>query len=195
MRSILAIDQSVTHSAAVHLRHDRGIYHLENQWQHDSTGKGIPRLMRFHGWAIQLMKYAAQHHLVVVREHHTANTYGAAQQLHGLASLLDVEAAAMGHLDDDSYLMVNMGTWKKFMLGRGNFKKDTSYMLHMNKAFEKFKRFHTPDPIADDNIGDAICIGLTAAAIVNYDEWEPELTKVQIDALKKLRQSAFTYGE
>ena len=194
---ILAFDQSVTATAAAVLDGYPGMQALtlRETYTHKSKGKGIHRMVRFKEYLESLVTKIGAH--VLVREMHNQRTFGAASQLHGLATLMDYEAYRSGYLENGRYVIVPNTSWKKFCLGKGNFKKDTAYLMHMNKFFNSTPWLDgTNHEVMDDNTADAICLGIYAhvARMVEVEEQiVPGLLKYQTESLAKAAVM-FEYG-
>lgn len=160
---VLAFDQSVTSSAAVLLREDEeGVLSIAQTFTGHPSGKGIHRMMDVRLWMHNV--FAEANPDMVARELHNMRQFGAAGQLQALTAILDMIAYENDLLEGNNYAVIAPGTWKKFCLGKGTLKKDTAYMMHINKFIQGSPLLHCPDgfEVVDDNLGDAICIGVTA---------------------------------
>lgn len=74
-----------------------------------------------------------------------------------LGGVLDTLAYDRGFKASKNFYLIHNTTWKKFFLGKGNVKKDTNYLVTMNKRFGiEFK---------DDNCADAYAIARMAAFV------------------------------
>ncbi len=200
---ILSFDQSMKASAAVVFEDDGELGCLQLVGTHCliPETKGIFCMDEFHTWMLTVIN--EQQPDLLVREMHHQRTFGAASQLHGLATLLDLTALKFGLLGSCRYAIVPNTSWKKFCLGKGNFKKDTAYLIHMNKFFNTTKWIGLVAGnqycVMDDNIADAMCLGIYGyAAYIHYvlesmEKTDHELKQYQKDALKKA-STVFEYG-
>jgi hypothetical protein len=163
---VIAFDQSLTASAAVVLDDDES-YRLRivDEQFYRPKSSGIYRLAAFKSWATDLI--ASHNADLMVRELHNQIQYGAANQLQVAGGLLDMAAYNEGYLKHNRYVLLPVTTWKKFITGKGNLKKDTAYLMHINKAIESHKLFKPANnfELLDDNLADAICLGITGYAL------------------------------
>lgn len=168
--TILSVDQSLTASGAVLLREcDKGKLELVDQWAHRPKSTGIHRVVSHRNWLISLIERSDKPDYLA-RELHYMRQFGAAAALQHLSALIDLIAYEDDYLDDSRYATVGPGTWKKFVAGNGSIKKDKKYVKTMVDAVHAHPMFQGDiSDISDDNIIDAICIGVTAfAAIRGY---------------------------
>ena len=197
MQRILAIDQSLTASAAVVLKVEPDFtLSIEQQYVHSPKSTGIYRLMDVAQWVETLVRQCQDY--ILVRELHNQRQFGAANQLQQVGGYIDQVAYRSGLLDEDRYLLVTPGTWKKFCLGKGNVKKDTAYMMVLNKFFKKTPLLNVTQEITDDNIGDAVCLGACGyiAYILRRDIelHDSFVTSEQRKPLVKVLECIFNYG-
>lgn len=134
----------------------------------------------------------------VIRELHHAMQYGAAKQLEVISGLIDVFAYDYGYLKDKAYAMVPVTMWKKFIVGKGNIKKDTAYLVHVNNAIRRCQHIKLPEKFEsiDDNTADMICIAITGYCMKRMLEGKT----IQTDAasseyLTKSLHVPFEYGK
>jgi hypothetical protein len=159
---ILAIDQSANASAAVVLEDRDGIlHHVGTDFCRPKT-TGIYRLAEIRDWLNTTVNEANAQ--LLVRETHPMRQYGNAGVLLAVTGMLDIIAHDLHFDRNQCYAIVGPGTWKKFITGKGNLKKDTSYMIHINRALNSSPYLHTGEgfELTDDNEGDAFCLGVTA---------------------------------
>ena len=58
--------------------------------------------------------------------------------------------------------MMSPSSWKKMITGKGNLKKDTAYLMSLNKSISKIGwATNIPTDIDDDNIADAVCMAIS----------------------------------
>jgi hypothetical protein len=195
---ILAIDQSMTHSAAVLLSATSNNVKLtvENTEVFKPKSTGIHRVMDFSDWAHDVVERSKPH--IFAREMHRQRLPGAGgTDTHYLGAHLDSIAWNGGWIEKDLYYMIPPTSWKKFITGKGVLKKDTAYLVHLNKALVDCDWVYGPSRmIENDNIADAMCIGITAWIVhcVNTGMTTDALFKYQKEALKK-STSFIDYGE
>jgi hypothetical protein len=85
-----------------------------------------------------------------------------------LTALIDLIAYEDEYLDEGKYAMVAPGTWKKFVCGNGSLKKDKQYVGKLAAAINDHPMFvGDVGDIKDDNILDAISIGITAFSSIS----------------------------
>lgn len=182
----LVFDQSCTASAAVVMQRTSQGFILSDFALHEPKKRGIDRLTMCQAW---FKKMVDTHNPdVIVRELHNQKTFGAANQLHALGAFIDMIAYGGGYLDGCRYARVPVTTWKKYCLGRGNVAKDTGYLMKINKFIKETTLIHPASKavVENDNIGDAICMGVTAYACREVVLGQPILgTAAQRDVLKK----------
>jgi len=194
---VLSFDQSLTATAAVLLETESlDVLKIEQQWMCRPKSKGIYRMMEIRVWMDRIRREAGPD--MLVRELHHMRQFGSAGGLQALTAILDMLAYEGSFLSDHGYAIIAPGTWKKFCLGKGNLKKDTAYLMHIN-------RFLTSTPmlsivpgfeVEDDNIADAICMGITGyfGRRAKLGESVPG-AKATITALKKATDNMFEYGQ
>ena len=165
---ILAFDQSLTSAAAVTFETtDQDSLIATQCHMFKPKSSGIYRLIDHRQWIENIMMGAYQ---LMAREQHHMRQYGNAGALQQLTALLDMRAYNSGLvMTGNKYAVIAPGTWKKFVSGKGNLAKDTNYMRILLKAIEDCAlieevRFE----IHNDDIADAICIGITAYAARRY---------------------------
>jgi hypothetical protein len=164
---ILSFDQAVNKSCAVTLEEKQEGKLRIVEWSNGQFGKtsGIHRLAAIRAWLQECWsKCSDTGPDLLVREMHNQRQFGAASQLQVVGGMIDLMAFDSELVPKEAYAIITAGTWKKFCLGKGNLKKDTSYMLHLNKFFQN-TRYLSVDgsfEVHDDNLGDAICLGICA---------------------------------
>jgi len=195
---IVSFDQSVRATAAVVLEEVADAkFRIIHQDVFCPKSTGIYRLSEIGAW---LDQYVHEYHPdFLVRELHNQRQFGAAGQLQVIGGMIDLLAHRWPFVDSNSYAMITTGTWKKFCLGKGNLKKDTSYMIHINKFIQetKYLQVSTEYQVLDDNIGDAICMGVCGAIAKRILEDEPAhiSDSSKYVALKKCLPNMFEYGK
>ena len=134
----------------------------------------------------------------LVREMHHMRQHGAAGGLVQMSAIIDLICYQKGYLDKERYAIISPGTWKKFITGKGVLKKDTAYLVHLNKAIAAHPMVMTPDnfEIVDDNIADALCLAVTGyAARMLKRGHELPVSKTATTALHKVSDGMFDYGK
>lgn len=194
---ILAIDQSLTASAAavMELGADGKMTIVCDEYYRPKS-TGIHRIAGFKSWVNNIVLTHKPD--LLVRELHHQIQYGAANQLQAAACIIDITAYNLGFISTQGYCIIPVTTWKKFITGKGNLKKDTAYLVHLNKALKNCSFFNTAkdNDYIDDNLVDAICLGLTGyAAKVLLSESSIDITKEQEKTLQKCLQTLFDYGK
>lgn len=194
---ILAIDQSVTATAVVVLDEIKEArFRILNREVFQPKSTGVYRFVEIRDWLCAKARYEQPD--MIVRELHTMRQFGAASQIQVVGGLIDMLAHDLFLLDDHKYAIMPVGTWKKFCLGKGNLKKDTAYMMHINKFIQSTRYLQvSPDfQVLDDNIGDAICIGVCGAICrrILLDEPAHITDATRHTALKKSLNTVFNYG-
>lgn len=166
--TILSVDQSLTASGAVLLQEcSPGRLELVDQWTHKPKSTGIHRVVSHRNWIISLITRSNRPDYFV-RELHHMRQFGAAAALQHLSALIDLIAYEDDYLEGSRFAMIGPGTWKKFVAGNGSIKKDKSYVGKMVDAIHAHPMFvGDVSDIKDDNIIDAICIGLTGFAAMH----------------------------
>lgn len=193
---ILAFDQSLTATAAVLLETEAmETLAIREQWICRPKNSGIYRMMEIRGWMDSILRRASPD--MMVREMHHMRQFGAAGALQGLSAVLDMLAYEQNYLELFKYAMIAPGTWKKFCTGKGNLKKDTSYLMTLNKFFKSTTMlFLKPDfEVDDDNIADAICMGITGyfGRQIKLNE-QLSFSKAVVSTLSKATDKMFDYG-
>jgi len=197
---VLAFDQSLNHSAAVLLKSsESGLANLiiEEQFVHRPKSTGIFRMIELRVWIEKIVEdYRPQ---TLIREMHNQRTYGAASGIHAINGFIDAVAFDRQFLERNSYFMIPPGVWKKLCLGKGNIAKDTAYLVHVNKFLSKnnWLEVHNEFTVLDDNIADAICLGITGHLFFRFmrgDDPMP-LTKAQENIIKKNALAVMDYGK
>lgn len=157
----------MTASGAVLLREcSPGRLELVEQWTHRPKSTGIHRVVSHRNWMISLISRSEKPDYLA-REMHHMRQFGAAAALQHLTALIDLLAYEDDYLDKGKYAMVAPGTWKKFISGNGSLKKDKSYVSTLVKSLHDHPMFVSDvGDVKDDNIIDAICIGVTAFASI-----------------------------
>ena len=191
---VLSFDQSLTHSAAVVLEQNSpGVVVLGDEYELEPCTRGIPRVVEIYDWMNDLIEKVQPH--LVAREMHHMRQYGAAGGLQAVAVSLDIIAHRRRLLRGD-YAVVSPSTWKKFCLGKGNLKKDTAYLMHINKfiATTGLLQVKPSYVVEDDNIADAICLGVCAYnAKLMMQGVELVATKTQQDGLAGSLKNMFEH--
>lgn len=171
---ILGIDQSLTSAAAVHMEEvepGKLVVNSYDLFQPKSTG--IYRLMAHRQW-LENMCFSSHH--LMAREQHHMRQYGNAAALQQLTALLDMRAYVSALVQKEhGYAVIAPGTWKKFMAGKGNLAKDTNYMRVLLKAIEDSPMVECTLDIPNDDVADAICIGVTAYACRRFLEGDKDI--------------------
>ena len=193
---VLSFDQSLTATAAVLLEENSpGVLVMGQQWMCRPKGKGIYRMMHIRAWMDSVVRECQPD--MLVRELHHMRQFGAAGALQSLTAILDMIAYEGSFLEDYKYAMIAPGTWKKFCLGKGNFKKDTAYLMHLCKFFNA-TGFLLTEPcfeVDDDNLADAICMGITGYNARQLKKGQGTIAaKSALTALEKTTEKMFEYG-
>ena len=192
---ILAFDQSVTASAAVVLESvDSNRITPVAYLACKPKNTGIYRYLELKAWIEKVIKEKGCD--LIAREMHHQMQHGAASQIQVVGGFIDIAAAS--HLPGDWYTIIPVTVWKKFLTGKGNLAKDTAYLMTLYKSLRSTPMFVPPATLeqTDDNIADALCIGITAYAAKrardgNFDG----ITKDQAAVLKKNLDLMFDYGK
>lgn len=194
---VLAIDQSLLSTGLVILDVlSTNKLDIHFQLKLNSKQTGIHRLNHFRNWCVgQIVKYKPD---IIVRELHNQQQFGGAIALQHLSSILDLIAIDNNYLDGNRYVRVPNTSWKKLCIGKGSLKKDTTYMMHLNKFFNSQKYLTVPEDfqVLDDNLGDAICIGITGFIAYGAKTSQPYILS-HTDALPAITKSIatmFDYG-
>lgn len=74
-----------------------------------------------------------------------------------LGGIISVLACEKGFVQGKNFHVIHCTSWRKFLLGKGNLKKDTSYLMTMQKAFGI--------SFLDDNQSDAYCLAVMGGYI------------------------------
>lgn len=195
---ILSLDQSVTATAAVMLEEvDDAKFRITDQEVFKPKTTGVYRFIEIREWLTRKCNH--EHPNMIVREQHTMRQFGAASQIQVIGGMIDMLAHDLRTLPENKYAIVPVGAWKKFCLGKGNLKKDTAYMMHINKFIQDTPYLEvSPDyQLLDDNIGDAVCMGITGVIcrriLMELPAHIPDAAKFA--ALKKVLPSVFGYGK
>jgi len=194
---VLAIDQSMNATASVLMEsNDDGKLTILSDDYYRPKCTGIYRLAGFKSWLNNTILTHKPD--LLVRELHNQVQYGAASQLQAIGCILDIAAYNLGYMGTNNYCIIPVTTWKKFITGKGNLKKDTAYLVHINKWLKSCKFFDIAKDVEyiDDNLADAICLGLTgyAAKRIQSDE-SIKATKQSLTDLRKSLKTIFDYGE
>lgn len=137
---------------------------------------------------------------VLVREMHHMRQYGAAAYLHQVTTFIDLFTIDYDNgrlLTDKSYFILSPSSWKKMITGKGNLKKDTAYLMTINKCISKIDWAHdVPGSIDDDNVADAICLAMSGYIAKLAVSGQPLPSNVGVDsnAMKTL-MNACEYGK
>lgn len=198
---VLALDQSVTATAySVFDTDDSGRLNLIECDSIKVRGTGIYRIMN---WLREVEELVESRQAdLLAREMHHQIQYGAASQLQELAGFLDYVAfnSANGYITGTNYAAVPVTTWKKYITGKGNLKKDTAYLVHINKALTKTGVMNNPNEVfVDDNKADSIAIGVTAYAMWLLRHGKEQLlssiSNLDDKVLPKSLETVFNYGK
>lgn len=198
---ILSFDQSITATAAVILDEVEPAKFrvISQEMCVPKKCSGIYRMQFIREWIFR--RYNDTEPTMIVRELHNQRQFGAAGQIQVVGSIID-HLALRAHLLDagcGNYAMITAGTWKKFCVGKGNLKKDTAYMMHINKFIQSTRYLQvSPDfQVMNDNIGDAICMGVCGAICrrILLDEPAHVSDSSKFVALKKCLPTMFDYGK
>jgi hypothetical protein len=193
---ILALDQSVTATAAVVLNVVGSHLELGLQSVFRPKNSGIYRLSDIREWLVDFIR--GYQPTFIVREMHHQLQYGAATQLHALSAVIDLAAHDHDYLSTHNYAIIPVTMWKKFLTGKGNLKKDTAYLVHLNNAIKRSRLLSlSPDfESVDDNCADAICLGVTGFAVkMLRDGQSIDAAPAAISILKKGLDTVFDYGK
>jgi len=172
---ILSYDQSLTSAAAVYFETcDDGKLVARQRYTFKPKSTGVYRLMDHRQW---IENNVQCHPQLMAREQHHMRQYGNAGALQQLTALLDMRAYSSGLVKTkNSYAVIAPGTWKKFVAGKGNLAKDTNYMRVLLKSIEECALLKDVlFEIDNDDIADAICIGVTAYACRRFLGGEKDL--------------------
>jgi len=182
MSLVVAFDQSVKHSACAILQWtSTGGFSVPDTMVFSPGVKGIAGLYEIRCWVNLILDQNATLDLVV-REMHNQRQFGAATQLHAVNCIIDMQV--WDHAQVGRLLLVPSTRWKKICLGSGNVKKDTGYLMRVNKFLQKTLRI--PHEINDDNVADAIClafVGILTLMHKNKIEWPHYSDKKVLDEL------------
>lgn len=192
---VLAFDQSLTSTARVVLEESDGRLSLIEKSVFQPKTRGIRRIVDIRYWMFMSIEGWKPH--LIVRELHNQRQFGAAAALQGLAALIDVMCDELEFLKEDRYAMITAGTWKKFCVGKGNLKKDTAYLIHLNKFIKNnpFLNVHADFSVTNDNIADAICLAITGWAARKLKTGEDiKISDMQKDTLQKAIPVMFEYN-
>jgi len=130
---------------------------------------------------------------IFVRELHNFSMSGNSNINHELNGIINLFAMTKLLDNDEKYFLIPPTAWKKFCVGKGNVAKDTAYLMKLNRFFSKFPWWDYGE-IEDDNIADAIAIGITSVYFANRNKIESGmLTSIQVEALKKLAKVIVSY--
>lgn len=200
---VVGIDQSITATAIVIFETD-----AENKLQLKqieiikAPGKGLRRMMEWYRrvrafFEKNLPGYRGE--VFVARELHNQPQVGAANALQELAGFLDLMICyGSPVMSKNLYAMIPVTTWKKFITGKGNLAKDTSYLLKLNESIQKIDFLVKGVGILrDDNAADAICLAATGYAAYLYRENKSllnQITKMDLAVIEKNCAQMFDYG-
>lgn len=192
---VLAIDQSLKHTAAVTLESfDCDILTIDDVKTLETKSTGVWRIRQIYDWIRGVI--VDQQADLLVREQHTMRQFGSAANLHMVTGLIDFLASDFEYLERKAYAIVTPGVWKKFILGKGNLKKDTAYLMTVNKKLKESLLVDIEDDIDNDNVADAVCLGATgyfAHKILNGVD-TINVPQGSETALAKQVESIFDYG-
>ena len=160
---ILAIDQSLTSAAAVRIEEvEPGKLFVLSYDLFKPKSTGIHRLWAHYRWLENQIQY---HPNLLAREQHHMRQFGNAAALQQLTALLDLRAYNSALMHPGGYAVIAPGSWKKYVAGKGNLAKDTNYMRLLLKAIDDCPLIEGIGfDIPNDDVADAICIGVTAYA-------------------------------
>lgn len=159
---ILSFDQSLNFTAVAVLEEapDDKVQ-VSSAFVFRPKSTGIYRLVNVMEFMHRMIDENKPH--IIAREMHNQRQFGNAGSLQAVAGVLDILAYKSGYVKDSNYYSISSGTWKKFITGKGNLKKDTAYLMKLNSSFRNCRFFNfIGDNIEDDNIADAIGIGISA---------------------------------
>jgi len=191
---ILAIDQSLSAMAGVLLESDdKNRLNIADTFVSETKLTGIYRINE-HRSALEAW-FAYQPDLIV-REMHNMRQHGAASALHQLSGVIDLLVHDNAFLSKDNYAIISPPTWKKLISGSGRLAKDTAYLLKLNKSLTKCKYINFTQQINDDNIVDAICLGVTGYLCWNIKHESCDFIEDDdVDFLTKSIPKMFDYGK
>lgn len=172
---ILSYDQSLKSAAAVYFETtDDGKLVARQCYMFKPQSTGIHRLMDHRQWIENNVQCRPQ---LMAREQHHMRQHGNAGALQQLTALLDMRAYHSGLVKTkNNYAVIAPGTWKKFVAGKGNLAKDTSYMHILLKAIDDCSLLKDVlFEIGNDDIADALCIGITAYACRRFLEGDKDM--------------------
>jgi len=166
---IIGVDQSLTSAAAVRIEEvSLGHLVIESYDHFTPKSSGIYRLADHRDWVMRKMSNSYD---LLAREQHHMRQYGNAGALQQLTAVLDLAAYDNNLVGGNGYAVISPSTWKKFMAGKGNLAKDTNYMRILLKEIEDCPLIDSITfEIPNDDVADAICIGVTAYAAWRFVE-------------------------
>lgn len=198
---VLALDQSVTATAyAVFETDANGRLNLLKCDAIKVKGTGIFRIMNWLSEVENLVEMTDAD--ILAREQHHQIQYGAASQLQELAGFLDYVAfnSSRNYIGNGAYAAIPVTTWKKYLTGKGNLKKDTAYLIHINNALAKNGVMNNPNEVfTDDNKADSIAIGITGYAMWMLKNGKSKelaaISKLDDKVLARSLETVFNYGK
>ena len=192
---IVAFDQSVTASAAVVLDSvDSNRIKPSAYLTCKPKSTGVYRYLELKEWIERVIKEKAPD--LIAREMHNQIQFGAASQIQVVGGMIDI--AARTHLHGDWYVIIPVTVWKKVLTGKGNLKKDTAYLIKIYEALRGSMLFESPLKFEsmDDNIADAMCIGVVAYAAKRARDGNfSGLRSAEEVVIKKNLDMMFDYGK
>lgn len=192
MFSILAFDQSVTSTAYALLGEDNGKLKVMLYGTIVPKPTGIYRLIEIQTAINKIV--AEKNASMIVREMHNQVQHGAASQIISVGAMIDI--ASFPYLSEKMYAIITSGSWKKLIGVKGNLKKDTAYLIHINNALKKLSFYSHEREFTNDNIADAVCLAIAGYAAHRYrNKLDIDLTASQVDVLEKSAESMFNYGK
>ena len=188
---VLAIDHSSTATGVVFLECQNNSIHINHMGVESFKSTGIYRLSDWRDKINSLISRFQPN--LICRELHSLMQYGNAYQLLHIAAAFDLICHDRLYLDN--YCILPVPTWKKFVTGKGQAKKDSSYLLIMNESFRKIKHLKLDSVIRDDNISDALSIGITGIAAYGIRHgMKGDMFHDKNQAFKKGVDSYFEHG-
>lgn len=182
---ILGIDQSLTATGVAVIDFKNGKSRVQSTETIKTKETGSPRLIEIRK---KIATYLEDSMIkCVVRENYAFAAVGRATFSSGeLGGVLNVLIHEKGFIEGKNYHIIHNTSWKKFLLGQGNLKKDTNYLMEIYKKLGiQFK---------SDAESDAYCLAMMGGFIhsIKTNEMKfSDLTDVQqtclfdVDKLKE----------
>ena len=195
---VLGIDQSVNTSTAVELHMNKnGKFEIKKEDSYKGKSTGVYRLYEIDLWLNRIVNAAKPD--LLVREMHMMRQYGNAGAVSGVNAMIDLLAYRCGYVEDETYIRISPGTWKKFIFGKGNLKKDTAYLVHFNRYLGRSTYLSVPPQyqVTDDNVADAIGLAVTGYVAYCIKKDRPAgITSPEVrNHLKQNTDAMFDYGK